>query len=149
MAVAMDAEIKLKKQFMREPFDLERKSAERQILEAISDYNNHQNLVDICDGVCLGKEHRLQTEKDMYYDLSYNEQTIHQSILVFEKDNSDRERGDRFNPHSPTNLQDREDSLENTTNIFEEENDSEDNNAQSDSFLRRIANYFNTNKSRR
>jgi len=149
MAVAMDAEIKLKKQFMREPFDLERKSAERQILEAISDYNNHQNLVDICDGVCLGKEHRLQTEKDMYFDLSYNEQTIHQSILVFEKDNSDRGIGDRFNPHSPTNLQDREDILGNTTNIFEEENDSEDNSVQSDSFLRRIANYFNTNKSRR
>ena len=34
-------------------------------------------------------------------------------------------------------------------NIFEEENDSEDNSARSDSFLRRIANYFNTNKSRR
>ncbi len=148
MAVAMDAEIKLKKQFMREPFDLERKSADFQILEAISDYNNHQNLVDICDGVCLGKEHRLQTEKDMYYDLSYNEQTIHQSILVFEKDNSDRGRGDRFNPHSPTNLQDREDILGNTTNIFEEENDSEDNSVRTDSFLRRIANYFNTNKSR-
>jgi hypothetical protein len=105
--------------------------------------------VDVCNGVCLGKEHRLQTEKDMYYDLSYNEQTIHQSILIFEKDNSDRGRGDRFNPHSPTNLQDREDSLENPTNIFEEENDSEDNNAQSDSFLRRIANYFSINKSRR
>jgi len=149
MAVAMDAEIKLKKQFMREPFDLERKSADVQILEAISDYNNHQNLADICDGVCLGQEHRLRTEKDMYYDLSYNEQTIHQSILVCEKDNLDRGREDRFNPHSPANLQDREDSLENTTNIFEEENDSKDNNAQSDSFLRRIANYFNTNKSRR
>ena len=85
----------------------------------------------------------------MYYDLSYNEQTIHQSILVFEKDNSDRGRGDRFNPHSPTNLQDREDRLGTATNILEEENHSEDNSARSDSFLRRITNYFNTNKSRK
>ncbi|MEE2954244.1 MAG: DUF6569 family protein [Bacteroidota bacterium] len=86
MAVAMDAEIKLKKQFMREPFDLEIKSAETQISETISGFNNHQGLVDICNGVCLGKEHRLQTEKNMYYDLSYNEQTIHQSILYVEDD---------------------------------------------------------------
>ena len=34
----------------------------------------------------------------MYYDLSFDEQTIHQSILVFEKEDVDRGRRDRFNP---------------------------------------------------
>lgn len=148
-AIAMDADIKMKKRFMKEQWSLELQEAESVISEAISDFNKHQDLVDVCDGVCLGKEYRLQTEKEMYYNLSYDEHTIHQSILVFEKDNSDRGRGDRFNPHSPTNLQDREDSLENPTNIFEEENDTEYHNAQSDSFLRRIANYFSINKSRK
>ena len=97
-AIAMDTEIKLKKRFMKEEWALEMQEADTLIKETISDYDNHQNDIDVCDGVCLGKEHRLQTAEEMYYDLSFDEQTIHQSILVFEKEDVDRGRRDRFNP---------------------------------------------------
>lgn len=136
--VAMDTEIKLKKQLMKAPFSLKRESVKVQISEAISAYNHrHKNLVDICNGVCLGKEHRLRTEKDMYCNLSYQEQTIHQSILIFEKDNSGRIRNER------------ELVSDNRLSEFEESVDSNDSSVKSDSILRRIVNYFRASKSRK
>ena len=93
----MEADTKTRNK--QQDWSLSTEDAESLITDSILEYNNHQDAVDVCDGVCLGKEHRLQTDKEMYYNLSYDEQTIHQSILVFEKDDADKGRRDRFNPN--------------------------------------------------
>ena len=53
----------------------------------MSEYHENVNLIDKCNGVGLGEEKRLLTSEKMFYELSYNNQTVHQSILDMEPDN--------------------------------------------------------------
>jgi hypothetical protein len=99
-AIAMEADLKTKNK--KKDWSLVNEDADSIISIIISDFNNNSAAIDTCNGVCLGKEYRLQTGNEMYYNLSYNEQTVHQSVIVFEKHDTLkrnlREEGKRFNP---------------------------------------------------
>ena len=103
-SIAMDAVIILRRSNKVETSRLSDGEANAAIKDAVADYNKHLDTVDACKGVCLGVEHRLITGKEIYYDLSHNDQTVHQSILNFEKDDSfDGSK----NPYFPADPNDR------------------------------------------
>ena len=81
-AIAMDAEIKLSKRV--EPQSISDDKAREDILYCIDDFNSQLENIDSCKGVGLGVESRLVTDKEVYYDLTYQKQTVHQSILIFD-----------------------------------------------------------------
>ena len=124
-SVAMEADLKSKNK--QQDWSLSNEDAYSLIAITISDFNNNQYALDICDGVCLGKECRLQTKQEMYYNLSYNEQTVHQSVIVFDKDDDFIGKSTKFN--STPDLFD--DDLNNRYNenlraIFSEEEENDD-----------------------
>ena len=99
LSVAMDAEIIMRKFEYLNRADLSMDHARLSIEDTLNDFKENLNRIDICNGICLGKEFRLITDKEIFYNLSFNEQPVHQSILSFEKDGSDN-RNNR--PNRPT-----------------------------------------------
>ncbi len=101
-SVAMEADLKRKNE--QQDWSLSNEDADSIIAITISDFKTNSDAVDTCNGVCLGKEYRLQTRNEMYYNLCYNEQTVHQSVIVFDKHDTLkrnlREEGKRFNPEA-------------------------------------------------
>jgi len=58
--------------------------ATEEILYCIDDFNNQLEKIDSCEGVGLGIESRLITKMEVYYDLTYQKETVHQSILIID-----------------------------------------------------------------
>lgn len=93
-SVAMEADLKIKNK--QQDWSLTNEDADSVIAITISNFKNNLDALDTCNGVCLGKEYRLQTENEMYYNLCYNDQTVHQSVIVFEK--QDTNKNDKTEP---------------------------------------------------
>jgi len=97
-AIAMDAEIKLLTRVESESISDDKVIED--ILYCIDDFNNQLDKIDSCEGAGLGVESRLVTDKEVYYDLTYQKQTVHQSILIFDGPdrfrNLVRQRNQRF-----------------------------------------------------
>ena len=89
-SVALDADVFMRKNHVKNDVKISSEVAAELIYEAIEDFNQNQDRIDYCNGISLGKECRLVTNKEFFYDLTYENQTIHQSILSLEKD---RENG--------------------------------------------------------
>ena len=81
-AIAMDSEIKFSTKV--ESYGISDDKATEDILYCIDDFNSQLENIDSCEGVGLGVESRLVTDKEVYYDLTYQKQTVHQSILVID-----------------------------------------------------------------
>ena len=87
-SIAMDAEIVMRRSHVPTSATLKDEEVHAIVHEAISDFANHQDHVDVCKGLCAGEEHRLVTGKEVYYDLSCDGETVHQSIMAHDKDDS-------------------------------------------------------------
>jgi len=100
-SIAMDAQIVMRKSHVPTSAALKDEEAHAIVHEAISEFAKHQDYVDVCKGVCAGEEHRLVTEKEVYYDLSCDGQTVHQSIMTYEKDDSFDGHRSPYRPVNP------------------------------------------------
>jgi len=103
-SIAMDAQIVMRKSNRAETGRLSAEEVNAVINDTVAYYNSNLQAVDVCKGVCAGEEHRLVTDKEVYYDLSCDGETVHQSIMAYEKDDSfDGSRS----PYGPVDPDDR------------------------------------------
>ena len=76
---------------LKDKGDISELNLTTQIENTIEDFDRQKQRIDSCMGVCLGEENRLVTNERVYYDLSYQKQTVHQFILAREIRNNQKE----------------------------------------------------------
>jgi hypothetical protein len=105
-SIAIEVDIFKRRNIMSESESLKENKITSIIRDTLDEYNENSDKIDSCNAVGLGKEERLLTSTKMYYDLSYQQQTVHQSVLVMDKnDQRTSERMMRYtNPNSDFEL---------------------------------------------
>lgn len=89
-SIAMDADILKRRNGVTGSDSLTENKITLIIHETIDEYNNNSDKIDSCNAVGLGTEERLLTFEKMYYDLSYQQQTVHQSVFFMDKKHDKR-----------------------------------------------------------